>query len=270
MKRTFATLLCSMSIALPAVVSAATVVVSSCPTTVGMGDTGVLQGDLDCSVAELSGNIVLERGAKLDLGGHTLTVNANGVIVRCKSTCEIRNGALVGTVNGYAAVNVATGGRITVRNVDISGMNVAINALDGSVKAIDSSLAGTQWGIASAKKVSLKNVSAQTSTPGGYCIGATNEEGSMVSGTTVNLISCADGVWASKSVKMKGLTAVGLGGIAVYSGQYVMLRDSTVTGATAFDIVSGRRPRLANSTCTRSGVDINDIPVDDWDVCTND
>src|SRR6185369_13899569 len=106
--------------------------------------------------------------------------------------------------------------------------------------------------------------------PGGYCIGATEEMNSVVVGSNVTFTSCVDGIWASKKVRLTGLTSTNHTGIGVYSHGRIVLKNSTVTGSPGYDLVSGRAPVLIGTTCDHSGVATDDLITDTWGVCSSD
>lgn len=255
-------------------VRAASIDVSACPALVPANTVGVLQADLDCTAPTSNKYVVLERGATLDLNGHSLTFHSAASalsLVYCTSRCTVQGpGTLAAADAGYASISIATNGRATIRNVDISGMYSGVQGLNAKVKIEDSTIDAVQWGIATVSKADVSNVTIATSIPGGYCIGATDESGSVVKGHDVMLTSCTDGVWASGRVKLSRLTAVGHASIAVYSGRSLVLKDSTVTGAGYVDVLSPRRPTLVRTTCDRSGVDTGDTVTTNWGVCAND
>jgi hypothetical protein len=256
---------------------AATIDVTSCPATVPVNTVGVLQDDLDCEAGPTS-SITLERGATLDLNGHTIAFQpvsgSLGTIVRCDSRCTVQGpGALVsssGPPLAFAAIWVAERGRATIRDVAISGAGSGVVALNGIVRISNSTIEAVHWGVATVSRALVENVSIDVAQPGGYCLGATDETGSIVKGSDVILTGCPDGIWASRQVKLDRLTAVGLGRIAVFSRNSIRLRDSTVTGSGSLDLLSGRRPKLTNTACDRSGVDVDDVPSESWGVCAND
>jgi hypothetical protein len=237
----------------------------------------VLQTDLDCEGGPTS-SITLERGATLDLNGHTIAFQpvsgGLGAIVGCDSRCTVQGpGSLVslsGPPLAFAAIYVAERGRATIRDLAISGAASGVVAFNGIVRISDSTIDARQWGIATVSRALVENVSIDVADPGGYCIGATDESGSIVKGSDVILTGCPHGIWASRQVKLDRLTAVGLGGIAVFSQHSIKLSDSTVTGSGFLDLLSGRRPKLTNTACDRSGVNGDDPLSESWGVCAND
>jgi hypothetical protein len=254
--------------------SAAAVDVTSCPARVPAGAVGVVQGDLDCTDTSGFAYLVLERGAALDLNGHTVTFNPGPVVsalVHCESSCRILGpGSLTSAAIGYATVVIADGSSATLQDVSVGGMVHGIIAHDGRLRVADSSISAQQWGIAGVRKAVLDTVTIAVSDPGGYCVGATAESRSAVVGSDVTLSSCVDGIWASRRVRLTRLTATNNTGIGVFSGSRLVLVSSTVTGSGVLDLLSVRRPALTDTSCDRSGVAIDDIPTTSWGVCAND
>jgi hypothetical protein len=263
-------------LSLSGLASATTENVTACPATVSAGATGVLQADLNCTTSTGTGYVVLGQGATLNLNGHSLTFNPGDpatTLVSCDASCTVIGpGTLTSTSSSgsFASIWVPTGKTVKVSNVVIDGMYNGIVAINGKALVTDTSISAVQWGIAGVKKAKLDNVTIAVTTPGGYCIGATDEMGSGVVGSTVTLTSCADGIWASKKVVLTGLTATSNTGVGIYSGGKIVLRDSTVTGSGVTDLLSVRRPVLVNSTCDHSTQSTGDPIPPTWGVCASD
>jgi hypothetical protein len=254
--------------------SAATENVTACPAVVSAGATGVLQADLDCTTTTDTGYVVLGQGATLDLNGHSLTFNPGDpatALVRCEDNCAVTGpGTLTSSGAGFASIWAPTGAVVKVTGVTIEGMYNGIVAISGRAIVADTTISAVQWGIAGVKKARVDDVTIAVTTPGGYCIGATEEMNSVVVGTNVTLTSCVDGIWASKKVRLTGLTATNNTGFGVYSRGRIVLKSSTVTGSPSFDLVSGRRPVLVGTTCDHSGIDTGDVVTETWGVCASD
>ena len=271
-----ATVLASaMVLALAGLASAATVDVTTCPATVPAYTTGVVQADLDCTGATGTGYVVLERGAVLDLNGHSLTFNVGDpalALVSCDSNCGVQGpGTLTASGLGWASIWVGGEGAVAVQDLTIEGMVHGIVDINGRVIVSNTSISAQKWGIGGAKKASLDGVSVAVTDPGGYCIGATAEIRSAVVGQNVTLTSCVDGIWASGKVRLTNLTANNNSGVGVYSARRLVLKSSSVTGSGVVDLLSGRRPvLLLGTTCGTSRQDTFDPVPPTWGVCTND
>jgi len=263
----------AMVVACARLAPAASVDVTTCPVLVPAGTTGVVQSDLDCTDTSGFAYVVLERGAVLDLNGHTLIYHqapAPLALVRCESSCTIRGPGTLGAADlGYASVVVADGSSAVIEDVAIGGMVHAVIAQQGRVKIRRSSLAGQQWGVAGVKKAVLEEVTVSVTDPGGYCVGGAEPRSSII-GSDVTLASCHYGIQAWRRVKITGLTAAGQPGIAVHSRRRLVLIDSSVTGSGIVDLLSGRPPVLVNTACDTSGVDTDDVITQSWGVCAND
>jgi hypothetical protein len=248
--------------------------ITTCPATVSPGATGVVQADLDCTSTTDTGYVLLGRGATLDLNGHTLTYHPGAPalsLVRCESNCSITGpGTLTTTAPDYAMIAAASGSVVKVSDATIEGMYVGILANSGRVIVTNTSISAVQWGIAAVKKAKVENLTVAVTQPGGYCIGATEEMNSVVVGSNVTLTSCVDGIWASKKVRLTGLTSTNHSGIGIYSHGRIVLKSSTVTGSPGYDLVSGHAPVLIATTCGHSGVAVDDLITDTWGVCAND
>jgi hypothetical protein len=274
MKRaTFATAM--LLLALLHSASATSVDITACPAAVPAGAMGVVQADLNCTSSTDSGYVTLGQGATLQLNGHSLTFNPGSTasaLVVCEGTCTVTGpGTLTSSTStgSFAGIWVQTGKTVKVSNVAIDGTYNGIVNIFGKALVTDTTISAVQWGIAGVKKAKVKNLTVTVASPGGYCIGATDETGSGVVGSNVTLTSCADGIWASKKVVLTGLTANNNTGVGIYSGGKIVLRDSSVTGSGILDLLSGRRPVLVNSSCDHSAQDTTD-PLPTWGVCASD
>ena len=253
---------------------ASAVDVTTCPATVPAYTTGIVQADLTCTNATSSGYIELQRGAVLNLNGHTLTFTPDdpaAALVFCDSNCAVQGpGILTASALGWASIWVGAEGMLVVRDLTIEGMVHGIVDNNGRVIVTNTSISAQQWGIAAAKKAVLDGVTVAVTAPGGYCIGATAEIRSAVVGQNVTLTSCVDGIWASGKVRLTNLTANNNSGVGVYSAKRLVLKDSSVTGSGIVDLLSGRRPVLLNTTCGTSRQDTFDPVPPTWGVCAND
>lgn len=190
--------------------------VTACGQTVASGDRGYLTGDLDCTGDPggfYGGAIVLQRGARLDLRGFTLTADPAGTGVVCGESCgddqpySICKGSCKLTGSGGVITGASVGvigGSLDVRDVTITGCTTAIGPLRRLILRDSTLTANTAWGI---------------------------------------LGSCKPKIIDST------ITASGTG---VNTGFGVVLKGSSVTGNVHGDLVTSRLPKLIDSTCETS------------------
>ena len=253
----------------------ADVSVTSCGTTVPAGETGVLVGDLSCSIAPA---IIIQKRAALDLSGYTLTVTGPGAgdaIVCADGKCTIASSA--------------AGGRLVASEVDsvvahtLSGRGkVLLQNLDVDISPPESALAGVR----AVGRVRIDAKSVGVSGASGHGI-----VGPRVRVTDVTLTDNWVGIAVSGRITGAGLTTTGGGygvaGGAVYlvdseahgavyngiQGERVRLVDSEVTGnnlgGVAADVGSLTLPKLINTVCGTSQV-LEAPPGTSWGVCQND
>src|SRR5262245_39694439 len=89
--------------------------ITSCGTAIPADEVGTVQTDFDCVIG-VPGNpyfgIVLQRGAQLDLNGHTITFVQDSTMigpVECESSCEVHGpGTLTISTGAGAGVWIAS------------------------------------------------------------------------------------------------------------------------------------------------------------------
>jgi hypothetical protein len=242
------TLVPALSLAFFASVPAFAIDVTSCPLVIPAGEVGVVQSDFVCGGDE-SFSIVLERGARLELNGHTITADAGGgpiALVQCKAKCEIAGPGGLDAGIGGGGIWVESRARAFIHDITIDGFALAIAAPRADVRAVNVAMTATHGGIVTARRLELDNV--QVTLPGdvGPCIEASN--GGKVTGKDVTVTGCDYGVYSTRRMDLTNLTVTD-SRIGVFSTGRVLLTDSAVTGSEHYDIYSGGRPILVNTTC---------------------
>jgi hypothetical protein len=184
--------------------------------------------------------------------------------------CTVKNGTLTNTAEaGGGAISAHKRGCVTATDLTISRMTVGIEAI-GNVIATRVSIQTSHAGIWLAKKVVVDDV--DVTLPGGdqqvECVGA-RQSGGSVEGSNLTVTGCRHGVYGTIRVELTGLT-VTHSYIGVFSGDKLALTDSSVTGSTAYDLYSKKRPVLVNTTCGTSGRVWNKPGIPTWGVCADD
>ena len=277
-------LLPALLLAISAAAPARALDITGCPAVVPRGEIGVVQADFDCvgsSPDSPNFPIVLERGARLDLNGHTITFVQTSLTiapVTCEAACEVHGpGTLRKGSGAGAGIWTAAGRPASIHDLDISGFHTGIAAPRGRVTLANVAIDSTHMGIVAARRLELAHV--LVSLPGGpfgtvggvgECIGAT-QRGGRVRGDDVTVSGCLHGVYGTRGVEVSALS-VSSSYIGVFSAGGVELSDSTVTGSEYADIYSGRRPELTNTSCDTSLRYLVSAALPDgpWGVCAND
>jgi hypothetical protein len=254
------------------------------------GATAVLQSDVVCETGPY-----LENGAALDLNGFSILLSGRSGLY-CAKTCQIWG---PGSIDGAGSTSfgiyvgpggdTGRGGRLTLSDVNISGVATGVAAPFGNVRVANTTIVATTWGISGVKRADLDTVSISLSESGGYGVdtwpypgnpGSKLAKGASVKGRNVTLTGCNQGILATRDVRLDGLTHVGAPGapvgVGVYAERRVTLTNSSVTGSVFRDIVSRRKPKLVGVTCD-SSARLEDpfgdgvlLITGDWDSCTND
>jgi hypothetical protein len=231
--------------------------VVGCPIVIPPGEVGVVQGDFACSGGSSENSnfsIVLQKGARLDLNGHTVTfVDSPETIgfINCESKCEVGGpGTLdVATTSG-SAIWVEARGRGYIHDIAIAEFHLGIAAPLADLRLTNVSIDATHAGIVTARRVELDHVDVTLPGGGGPCIEASQAAG-RVTGNDVTVSGCDHGIYGTRNVSLSNLS-VSASGIGIFSAGRVTLSDSVVTGSDYADIYSGRRPNLVNTTCETS------------------
>ena len=239
--------------------------VTACGQTVPEHETGTLQADLDCtgspgicfyyiveqpeqdvpctSDADCQDlppggrcshvGVSLQRGATLDLNGHTLT--GAGVLCQNQARCAITGG---GEIVGAQGFGIYGRENLTVSDVVVrDGDYIGIMALRG--------------------KMLLKNVQANHN----YAFGINNVDGKIVvENVTANDNLFNNGVNSSfGTVRGVGLTTTGNNSVGV-TAKRIVLRGLRAVGNTEYGVITGRI-RLIDSTLIDNGAGSPD-PLD--------
>ena len=243
---------------------------ASCGLVVPAGSIAVLTSDLNCTDTPIA--IALEANATLDLQGFTLTVGSGfGVLCRHRA-CTVMSsatgpGVLEGT--GFGSFGVWPNGlfddhppirKMVVDNLVLRNFQNGVGGVPWA-KTFLSRLtisgcvgSGIVGGNLVLLDVTVTGSGGVLDPDGGEGIVAMKIRGENVVVTD----NTDDGIFAFKSVTLRGLTATGNGNDGVDARQ-VKLADSVVTG-NLVDIRSYRRPRLKETRCDRSN----------WGVCALD
>lgn len=248
--------------------------VSSCPATVPPREVGMLQADLVCSDGEAGhpySAIKLERGASLDLNGHSVTFSRGAtafVAVECAEKCTLGNGTITST-DGGVGISTKARARVVARDLTLSGFHTGIQSAVGKIALENVTIDAEAWGLTPVKKIQLENVHVTLSNPGATneCLGA-SQPGGRVKGRQVVLTGCGTGVLANK-ITLEDLTVTGTHGFGVFGGS-VRLSNSSVNGSGFYDVVSASIPRLLSTTCGTSARGLSDGTFGTWGVCADD
>lgn len=223
----------------------ALVEVNTCGQVLPNGATGYLSADLDCSAAPLvappgalhgGSAVYVGRHGKMDLRGFTLTARRYGVT--CDDICDSSR-------DGHCLRSKCEvfGGTITGGN----GWGVG----GPKVFAHDLTVTDSRFGVDAYTKLVLDNST----------VSGSDEYGALA--------------WQAK---ITGSTISDSGEFGVDGGK-LQIRDSTfVNNGTSpecanqscGDILASRRPRIRDTTCQRSYVDLINPAAGDWDICALD
>jgi hypothetical protein len=256
-------------------IDAAALDVTSCGTTIAANEIGVLQGDLVCSDPF---GVRLERGARLDLNGHSITttdVDARAVYCSTRRCSVVSSTPTPGVLDGgwvsrYAlhaagtfdfSENDVAVTRVTVDNVQFRRAAFAgVFATEAKVKISRSRFEDCYAGVV-AEKIQASDIHA---TGGAYGFEATKR----IKGQEVTII----GPWRygvggnDARVDMTGLTVTACGDYGITAAS-VRLGESQLSNNGQADIVSARLPRLRDTACERSTMQ---TLGGTWGVCSLD
>jgi hypothetical protein len=271
--------------------SAAAVDVTTCGQSVGPGDTGILQVDLDCTgqpgvclhpngsegevscTSDVTCNAVLDpcvnaavllgAGAALQLNGRTIT--GAGVLCSAAGTC---------TVTGPGSIVSAPVGILARKKLVATGLTI-----DGGRFGIVSGPSGALLDQVNLTDHSEDGIWSWEGTVRATNVVATGNGGTGIYAKLKAVIakSCTSSGNGNHGidgypVRAVALNVQGNGGMGIVSAKTLSVRDSTVTGnGVAFegaDVASARRPRVRNTTCDYSR-DIG-AGANNWGVCAAD
>ncbi|HYC57497.1 MAG TPA: hypothetical protein VEL28_21375 [Candidatus Binatia bacterium] len=237
--------------------ASADVAITACGGNVPAGETGVLQGDVVCSLSTQTG-VVVESGGTLVLDGHSLSGGANGVL--CTTSCTIQG---PGEITGFSGAGISSSTnpkpRITVIDTDVLG-----NLTYGIVLTSDG-------------KLSLLNVNVTANNHGGIAIAPSNltDKGS-IKGENVHVHENDGTGIKAKRIKLLASSVETNDGTGILSSGKAVLIDSDVIGNgtdfdPGYDLKTIKRPVLKNTVCNRSGrLTIGNTVEGTWAVCTDD
>lgn len=278
------TKLLSLLLILAGTTPAAALDVTGCPFVVPPGEVGVVQNDIDCAEGApdegfLDGRygIMLERGARLDLNGHTVTLLSAPPLeapIACRSVCEVHGPGTVETSTGEGVgISVRGNRRAKIRDLEVLGFSsgiVASGRAEVTNVLVDAAISGIAGRVLDLHGVDVTLPGAPFDLPQSGCIEAT-QSNSRVTGEDVTLSGCWYGVYGTRRVKLSGLTVTG-SNVGVFSVGVVDLTSSSVTGSESADLYTARPPRLTSSACDTSLQYLPklDAPGGTWGVCQND
>lgn len=256
-------------------------ITTPCGVEVPSGETATLQEDVVCSVdAPVVGNrgsILLRRGARLELNGHTIRLGGTGQLgpIYCQGRCTVLGpGRLTSDFVGGGVVSEGRG-RIVVRDLNIDALIGGVYAYNARVELTNVDMNVKTFGV-HARRIVVNDVGINLTNPTpAWCV-YTSSRGSVV-GTDLRLTGCGGdaAIWAEGKVVLANLTSAG-GSVGVRATGRLVLVDSSVTGSTwpgGLDILSARPPLLTNTICGRSARLDDSFPVGpltSWGVCSND
>jgi hypothetical protein len=223
------TFLASTALAAPAPIP-----VTTCGQTVPAGKRGVLVADLDCTGHYAGVN--LGTNARLLLDGRTIT-GATGAAVLCEKSCRVQGpGALSGSLTG------ASGYRVQVTGVDVSGNSIGINATTAQVA--DSTFTGNNEAIHAQRTARVS-------------------DSQLVGNPIFNVIA--------RHAALRDVTISGgeIGIVAATAGLIDSSVDTTADGGETIDFRTDKRPRLRNSTCAGRS-ERRQSPSESWQICALD
>jgi hypothetical protein len=256
-------------------------ITTPCGVEVPRGETATLEEDVVCSVdAPIVGNngsILLRRGARLELNGHTIRLTGTAQLspIYCEGRCTVVGpGRLTSDFVGGGIVSFASG-RIVVRDVTIDTLIAGVYAFRARVDLTNVDMNVKVFGV-HARRISVNDVGVNLTSPAPDSCVLTSSKGS-IKGTDLRLTGCGGdaALWAEGKVDLTNLTSVG-GLVGVRTTGRLRLVDSTITGSTwpgGLDIVSARQPFLTNTICGHSARLDHNFPVGPlttWGVCSDD
>lgn len=218
-----------------AVASPQVVPVTTCGQIVPRASIGSLAGNLDCTSTDVTAAVVLNRGARLDLNGFTISGGTFGVLCGdlLASGGELLGKCRVVGAGGTIASSEAHG--IIARNVVAT--NLAIQS------------AG-QMGIYTTAKATLYDVTIT----GSGSSGVRCDRGAKIVGSTITG-NDEHGILSERRALLIDSTVTGNG-----VGQ-------SCASMRCGDLYTARKPGLKNSTCEHSW---RIPPVQSWGVCSLD
>ena len=254
--------------------------VTSCPLVIPRGETATLQADVDCYSGSPDYNaygIVLGKGARLELNGHTLRQVGYQLLtpIACLGKCEVVGPGRL-TTDGGVGVAISSFRRnpVTASHLTIDSFVSGISAPFARAIVTDVDIQAALYGI-EARQLTVADVNitiSETVDALTRCVAAYG----WAKGADLTVGGCDIGIEAKKNVEFTRFTSAG-GQIGIVSSKGVSLVDSSVTGTTyppnGLDILSKKLPQLTNTVCDHSGrLDRSwpSAPPVPWGVCSGD
>jgi len=266
--------------------------VTSCGTTVPTGQVGELVADLDCadgpghcaddpsvSCSSAGGAFVdcpnsgcvkygvhLAPLAALNMNGHTISGGDYGVLCR-DFGCTVDGGGGTIANQEFSAIWLFGGGRLVVSHLTIhdtlrSAIVLAYFARRLVLRDITSY---NNAGIGTTVDIDATDVSLAGSPPGGCGLGAALQGGRVrATNVTASYVS-------ARRLKARNLTVAAVCADGIRIDGKATLLDSSITGAQQVDVLTGKKPRLVNTTCGTSAQLLPDGSAGPtWGVCAGD
>jgi hypothetical protein len=239
--------------------------ITGCDQEVPPGEVGILTTDLDCGPNTVEGSygVELEPYATLRLEGHTIT--GPRYAVYCPKSCTIVGpGTLTGAFYGIWAFDERNL-RVDVSDVTIAG-NVGGMAISrGRLTNVTVNGNAIAFDVRKLQAVNLTVTGCTDDSP--YCI---ETDRARINGlTATGNASTYAVIFATRTLRLANAAVTdNTAPNGIFGLGRILLDGSTVTGH-ATDLLTPRRPRLANSVCG-SSADYTQPPSTPWGVCAND
>jgi len=215
--------------------------VTSCSQTVPHGQTGMLTGDLDCHLDSADSAILLDRGAKLNLNGFTVTGGGHGLpAVQCNGPCKVNGpGTITGGGSGILALGGPGGSPVTAKNVSISNCTSGDGIVGSRIVVKGGSITGCfRDGVAAIRSATIRDANISGN-------GRRGASGQLVSVRNSQILNNgAGGVAASRVLRATGSVITGNG--AQCPGDWLPVQCVDVSGLPD---VFGAKVVLHHTTC---------------------
>jgi hypothetical protein len=258
----------ALGIVLSFATAAAAVDITACDQEVPAGQTGVLTTDLDCSSDTEPGSyaVELERGATLDMQGHTITGPQWAVYCPGPGKCTVTSTTgTPGTLKGAEAGIWTPASKVVVSNVHLAGNAYAISN-NPKTTLTDVSFADNGFAL-STQSLRATNVTVTGECGNGYCL-------DMGKGRIDGLVTADTGPSATV-VQVRGALVLRNASMSGSPGQVGILATSirvtngVVTGH-GVDLAS-RSLRVVDVSCDQSRrFDKDGFAMGTWGICAND
>ena len=242
--------------------------VTDCDQEVPEGEVGVLTTDLDCGSNTVPGSygVELERGATLDMQGHTITGAQWAVYCPGPGICAVTSTTgTPGTITGAEAGIWTPDTKLVASNLHLVGNAYAISN-NPKTTLIRVTFADNGFALTT-RSLRATDVQITGSCGAGYCfdLGKGRIEGLVTTDTGPS----ATVVQVSHSITMRFASMSGSPGQLGVVARSIKIRDSVVTGH-GIDLAS-RGLRALDVACDRSRRFGEDgLVIGTFGVCTND